>query len=75
VVGVSGEPTRTHQQDARWHRWMAAFDLALLAVTALLGLVLLRGVDGPPRLLAALAFACLVPGGALVTRLPFRDPD
>jgi hypothetical protein len=72
---MSGEPTRTLQQGTRWHLWMAAFDLTLLAVTALLGLLLLRGVDGPPRLLATLAFACLVPGGALVTRLPFREPD
>jgi hypothetical protein len=44
-------------------------------VTALLALLLLRGVDGLPRLLATLAFACLVPGGAMVTRLPFREPE
>jgi hypothetical protein len=72
---MSGEPMRTQRQSARWHLWMAAFDLTLLAVTALLGLLLLRGGGGLPRLLAALAFACLVPGGALVTRLPFREPD
>lgn len=58
-----------------WHTWMAVFDLTLLAVTALLMVLIARDADGPPRLLATVAFACLVPGGALVTRLPFRDPD
>jgi uncharacterized membrane protein len=72
---VSDELMRMNHQRSRWHIWMAVFDLALLAVTALLALLLLRGVDGLPRLLATLAFACLVPGGALVTRLPFRQPD
>jgi hypothetical protein len=72
---MSGEPMRMNQQRSHWHAWMIVFDLTLLALTALLALLLLRGVDGLPRLLATLAFACLVPGGALVTRLPFREPD
>jgi hypothetical protein len=57
------------------HVWMAGFDAALLAVTALLALLIVRDVHGPPRALVTVAFACLVPGGALVTRLPFREPD
>jgi hypothetical protein len=44
-------------------------------VTALLVVLIQRDVDGLPRLLAAVAFACLVPGGALVSLLPFREPD
>jgi uncharacterized membrane protein len=66
--------TRSPQR-SRWHRWMAVFDLTLLALTALLVSLLMLGIDGVPRVLATLAFACLVPGGALVTRLPFREPD
>jgi hypothetical protein len=66
---------RSSSQGSRWHLWMAVFDLTLLALTALLALLFVRGVDGLPRVLATLAFACLVPGGALVTRLPFREPD
>jgi uncharacterized membrane protein len=72
---MNDELMRMNHRRSRWHIWMAVFDLALLAVTALLALLLLLGVDGLPRLLATLAFACLVPGGALVTRLPFREPD
>ena len=55
--------------------WRVGFDLALLAVTVLLVVLIARDVDGLPRVLAAVAFACLVPGGALVSRLPFREPD
>jgi peptidoglycan/LPS O-acetylase OafA/YrhL len=67
----------THAQPRRpdWHRWMICFDLALLGVTALLLVLVARDVQGLPRVLATLAFACLVPGGALVTRLPFRERD
>ena len=54
---------------------MICFDLALLGVTALLLVLVARDVQGLPRVLATLAFACLVPGGALVTRLPFRERD
>ncbi len=72
---MSGQPMPRDLQRSRWHLWMAVFDLTLLALTALLALLLLWGVDGLPRVLATLAFACLVPGGALVTRLPFREPD
>lgn len=57
------------------HAWMVVFDLTLLAVTALLVVLIARDVGGLPRVLATVAFACLVPGGALVTRLPFREPD
>ena len=58
-----------------WHRWMVWFDLTLLGVTALLFVLLARDAQGLPRVLTTLAFACLVPGGALVTRLPFRERD
>lgn len=58
-----------------WHSWMIVFDLTLLAVAALLMVLIARDVDGLPRVLATVAFTCLVPGGALVTRLPFREPD
>jgi uncharacterized membrane protein len=63
------------QATSRPDTWRVGFDLALLAVTALLVVLIQRDVDGLPRLLAAVAFACLVPGGALVSRLPFREPD
>src|SRR6266511_3900875 len=63
VVGMSGQPMPRDLQRSRWHLWMAVFDLTLLALTALLALLLLWGVAG------------LLPGGALVTRLPFREPD
>jgi hypothetical protein len=65
--------TQPSRQD--WHRWMVCFDLTLLGVTALLFVLLARDVQGLPRALTTLAFACLVPGGALVTRLPFRERD
>jgi uncharacterized membrane protein len=55
--------------------WRVGFDLVLLAVTALLVVLIERDVDGLPRVLATVAFACLVPGGALVSVLPFREPD
>jgi uncharacterized membrane protein len=63
------------QATSRPDTWRVGFDLALLAVTALLVVLIQRDVDGLPRLLAAVAFACLVPGGALVSLLPFREPD
>jgi uncharacterized membrane protein len=63
------------QATSRPDAWRVGFDLALLAVTALLVVLIQRDVDGLPRVLAAVAFACLVPGGALVNLLPFREPD
>ena len=60
---------------AQRQRWMAVFDLTLLALTALLLSLIARDVVGLPRVLATVAFACLVPGGAVVTLLPFREPD
>ena len=67
--------TQAQPRRPDWHRWMICFDLALLGVTALLLVLVARDVQGLPRVLATLAFACLVPGGALVTRLPFRERD
>ena len=63
------------QATARTDAWRVGFDLALLAATALLVVLIERDVDGLPRVLATVAFACLVPGGALVSLLPFREPD
>lgn len=63
------------QAPSRPDTWRIGFDLGLLAVTALLVVLIERDVDGLPRVLATVAFACLVPGGALVSRLPFREPD
>jgi uncharacterized membrane protein len=63
------------QATSRPDAWRVGLDLALLAVTALLVVLIQQDVDGLPRVLAAVAFACLVPGGALVSLLPFRDPD
>ena len=63
------------QATSRPDTWRVGFDLALLAVIALLVVLMERDVNGLPRLLAAVAFACLVPGGALVSLLPFREPD
>ncbi len=64
-----------NQATSRPDAWRVGFDLALLAVTALLVVLIERDVDGLPRVLATLAFACLVPGGALVSLLPFREPE
>jgi uncharacterized membrane protein len=63
------------QATSRPDAWRAGFDLALLAVTALLVVLIARDIDGLPRVLVTVAFACLVPGGALVSLLPFREPD
>jgi uncharacterized membrane protein len=63
------------QATSRPDTWRVGFDLTLLAVTALLVVLIGRDVDGLPRVLATVAFACLVPGGALVSLLPFREPD
>jgi uncharacterized membrane protein len=63
------------QATSRPVAWRVGFDLALLAVTVLLVVLIKRDIDGLPRVLATLAFACLVPGGALVNLLPFREPD
>jgi uncharacterized membrane protein len=63
------------QATSRPDAWRVGFDLALLAVTILLVALIQWEVDGLPRVLAAVAFACLVPGGAIVSLLPFREPD
>jgi uncharacterized membrane protein len=63
------------QATSRPNAWRVGFDLALLAVTALLVVLIWQDVDGLPRVLATLAFVCLVPGGALVSVLPFREPN
>jgi uncharacterized membrane protein len=63
------------QATSRPDTWRVGFDLALLAVTALLVVLIAWDIDGLPRVLAAVAFACLVPGGALVSLLPFREPN
>jgi hypothetical protein len=63
------------QSTSRPDAWRVGFNLGLLAVTALLVVLIERDVDGLPRVLATVVFACLVPGGALVSRLPFREPD
>jgi hypothetical protein len=63
------------QATARPDAWRVGFDVALLAVTALLVALIERDVDGLPLGLATVAFACLVPGGALISLLPFREPD
>jgi hypothetical protein len=47
-------------------------DIALLALCALSALAV-AGVLGPLRPLIVLAAMCLVPGGAILTRLPVRD--
>ena len=63
------------QATARPDAWRVGFDLGLLAATALLVVLIEWDVDGLPRVFATVAFACLVPGGALVSLLPFREPD
>jgi uncharacterized membrane protein len=63
------------QATSRPDTWRVGFDLALLAVTALFVVLIARDIDGLPRVLATVAFTCLVPGGALVSLLPFREPD
>jgi hypothetical protein len=48
-------------------------DCALLVLALATVAVCLLSAHGPARLLLVLAGACLIPGGALLTRLPMED--
>jgi hypothetical protein len=63
------------QSTSRPDAWRVGFNLGLLAVTALLVVLIERDVDGLPRVLATVVYASQVPGGALVSPHPFREPD
>jgi uncharacterized membrane protein len=55
-------------------RRCVAADCLLLSLAAATIAVCLLAPDSIARLLLVLAAACLVPGGALLTRLPVEDP-
>lgn len=55
-------------------RRCVAADCLLLSLAAATVAVCLLGTHSIARLLLVLAAACLVPGGALLTRLPVEDP-
>jgi hypothetical protein len=48
-------------------------DCLLLALAGVTAVACLLDIDGALRLLLLLAAACLIPGGALLTRLPSED--
>ncbi len=54
-------------------RQSIAADSLLLALAAATAIVCLLGTHGAARLLLVLASACLLPGCALLTRLPVED--
>lgn len=76
-MSARSEPVAGHDTGSRWlgdpHRCATA-DCALLALAAITAAACLTGGAGVARpLLVALA-ACLIPGAALLTRLPAQDP-
>jgi hypothetical protein len=73
VVAASAE---TDCGKARWlgdPRRCAIADCLLLALAAVTAAICLLDVDGALRLLLVCVAACLLPGGALLTRLPVED--
>ncbi|HEY5287846.1 MAG TPA: hypothetical protein VIJ50_12140 [Solirubrobacteraceae bacterium] len=74
----TGSPTATETNKSRagWlgdPRRCAGADAALLVLAAATVAVCLLQSHGAARLLLVLAAACLIPGGALLTRLPVED--
>lgn len=70
-----GEPGFAQSQ-RRWlgdPRRCAIADCCLLALAAATVVVCLLATHGAVRLLLVLAAACLIPGSALLTRLPVED--
>jgi hypothetical protein len=55
-------------------RRRAAVDCLLLLLAAVTAASCLADPHGTVRVLAVLAAACLIPGGALLTRLPVEEP-
>ena len=69
-------PTSTSESHTGWlgnPRRCATFDVLLLVLAAATVAVCLLQSHGAARLLLVLAAACLIPGGALLTRLPVED--
>jgi hypothetical protein len=71
--GHSDAPRGAHSGWLGDARSCAIGDLLLLALAGTTVAVCMAGPNGPLRLLLVLATACLVPGGALLTRLPAQD--
>ncbi len=72
----TGSPATTHESRTGWlddPRRRAAFDGLLLVLAGATVAVCLLQAHGAARLLLVLAAACLIPGGALLTRLPVED--
>jgi uncharacterized membrane protein len=69
-------PAQRAETNARWlgdPRRCAIADCVLLALAAAAVAVCLLSAHGAARLLLVLLGACLLPGGALLTRLPVED--
>ncbi|HTC60126.1 MAG TPA: hypothetical protein VK691_08405 [Solirubrobacteraceae bacterium] len=72
----TGSSTATHELHTGWlgdPRRRATADGLLLVLAAATVAVCLLQSHGTARLLLVLAAACLIPGGALLTRLPVED--
>ncbi|MFZ2112582.1 MAG: hypothetical protein WAU77_02485 [Solirubrobacteraceae bacterium] len=73
---LAGPPSVTSTSSTGWledPRRRATADGLLLVLAAATVAVCLLQSHGPARLLLVLAAACLIPGGALLTRLPVED--
>jgi uncharacterized membrane protein len=73
---ASTDSPTTSESRAGWlgdPRRCATFDGLLLVLAAATVAVCLLQSHGAARLLLVLAAACLIPGGALLTRLPVED--
>ncbi len=73
---ANGSPAQPAGGHARWlgdPRRCAIADCVLLALAAAAVAVCLLSAHGVARLLLVLAGACLIPGSALLTRLPMED--
>jgi hypothetical protein len=72
----AGPAAAAHEPHTSWledPRHRATADALLLALAAATVAVCLLQAHGTARLLLVLAAACLIPGGALLTRLPVED--
>lgn len=73
---ASGSPAQRAGGHTRWlgdPRRCVVADCALLVLAAVAVAVCLLSAHGVARLLLVLAGACVIPGSALLTRLPMED--
>jgi hypothetical protein len=76
MSAAQGSPAKRVAVSARWlgsPRYCVIADCALLALAVAAVAVCLLSAHGAARLLLVLLGACLLPGGALLTRLPMED--